>query len=103
MKCSSREIFKFFYLAAMIIAGDFFSLNSFSAVVVPGGDWYDNNNKLVEAHDGGMIKKGSTYFLYGNDRTYYNSGSGQFNTHFPGHGPAVSSWQIQIPTPITHR
>jgi beta-xylosidase len=46
------------------------------------GEMYDNNRNLIEAHDGGMIKIGNTYYLYGNDRTYYNSGNSQFNKTF---------------------
>lgn len=34
-----------------------------------GGDWRDTNGNLIEAHDGGMIKVGSVYYLYGNDRS----------------------------------
>jgi hypothetical protein len=49
--------------------------------IVPGGDWYDNNNNLIEAHDGGIIQVGSTYYLYGNDRTYYGTG-GTFDIAF---------------------
>ncbi len=52
------------------------------ATIVPGGTWRDNNGNLIEAHDGGIIKVGSVYYLYGNDRTYYNSGSGPFDRAF---------------------
>lgn len=42
-----------------------------SSVTTPGGDWIDNNGNAVEAHDGGIIKVGSVYYLYGNDRELY--------------------------------
>ncbi len=52
------------------------------ATIVPGGDWRDNNGNLVEAHGGSITKVGNTYYLYGNDQTYYLKGGPYSNTFY---------------------
>ncbi len=37
--------------------------------IVPGDLWYDTSNNLIEAHGGGILKVGNTYYWYGEDRS----------------------------------
>ena len=41
--------------------------------IVPGGDWYDNAGNHVNATEGGILKSGSLYYLWGMDRSQDNS------------------------------
>ncbi|RAV98242.1 RICIN domain-containing protein [Pseudochryseolinea flava] len=41
-------------------------------VFYPGGDWYDTNGNLVQAVEGGIMKVGSLYYLWGMDRSQNN-------------------------------
>lgn len=36
--------------------------------IVPGGDWRDNNGNFIQAHGAGMIKVGSTYYWFGEEK-----------------------------------
>jgi hypothetical protein len=38
----------------------------------PGGDWYDTNGNIVNAVEGGIMKVGSLYYLWGMDRSQNN-------------------------------
>ncbi|NLD93308.1 MAG: family 43 glycosylhydrolase [Fibrobacter sp.] len=40
--------------------------------IVPGGDWRDTNGKLIAATEGGIIKVGDLYYLWGMDRSANN-------------------------------
>ena len=37
--------------------------------IIPGGIWPDNRGQHVQAHGGGIIKAGQTYYWFGEDRT----------------------------------
>ena len=39
------------------------------AAIVPGTTWKDTGNRPIQAHGGGMIKVGSTYYWFGEDKT----------------------------------
>jgi hypothetical protein len=68
-----RLVNKYLLLAIFVvisISGTIFITWAAPANIGPqGGNWYDTNGNLIEAHDGGMIKVGNTYYLYGNDRS----------------------------------
>jgi hypothetical protein len=54
-----------------------FSLCLFSKIdaqttLYPGGDWYDTNGNIVNAVEGGIMKVGSLYYLWGMDRSQNN-------------------------------
>jgi sucrose-6-phosphate hydrolase SacC (GH32 family) len=40
--------------------------------IVPGGDWRDTNGKMIAATEGGIIKVGDLYYLWGMDRSANN-------------------------------
>jgi hypothetical protein len=42
--------------------------------IVPGGDWRAVDGSTIEAHEGGVLQVGGTYYLYGTDRSQNNSG-----------------------------
>lgn len=60
-------------LAILVLA---FSGVAFSAVAGtfrPGAEWPDNRGRHIQAHGGGIIKLGDTYFWFGEDRSRDNS------------------------------
>ena len=40
-----------------------------AALIENGAFWYDNNGDKIQAHGGGMIKLGDTYYWFGEDKT----------------------------------
>ncbi|KAF9002229.1 galactan 1,3-beta-galactosidase [Hymenopellis radicata] len=42
-------------------------------LVVPGATWTDTSENVIQAHGGGFLKAGSTYYWYGEDKSH-NSG-----------------------------
>ena len=38
-------------------------------IIQPGEIWLDNRDKPIQAHGGGILKQGKTYFWFGEDRT----------------------------------
>jgi hypothetical protein len=49
-----------------------------SVAIVPGTAWKDTQGHAIQAHGGGMIKVGSTYYWFGEDKT----GESQDNAYF---------------------
>ncbi|KIY69600.1 carbohydrate-binding module family 35 protein [Cylindrobasidium torrendii FP15055 ss-10] len=47
---------------------------SHAALIVPGATWTDTAGKVIQAHGGGILKVGSTYYWHGEDKEH-NSGS----------------------------
>ncbi|KAF5356070.1 hypothetical protein D9756_004010 [Leucocoprinus leucothites] len=43
------------------------------AVIVPGATWTDTSGNVIQAHGGGFLKVGSTYYWFGEDKSH-NSG-----------------------------
>jgi hypothetical protein len=43
-----------------------------SQAIVPGGSWTDTSGKSLQAHGAGLIKVGSTYYWFGENRTDNN-------------------------------
>ncbi|GJJ13926.1 hypothetical protein Clacol_008183 [Clathrus columnatus] len=37
-------------------------------VIVPGATWYDTSGNVIQAHGGGFLKVGSTYYWFGEDK-----------------------------------
>ncbi|KAH6916781.1 galactan 1,3-beta-galactosidase [Coprinopsis sp. MPI-PUGE-AT-0042] len=44
-----------------------------AAVIVAGADWKDTSGNIIQAHGGGILKVGSTFYWIGEDKTH-NSG-----------------------------
>jgi hypothetical protein len=44
-----------------------------AGVIVPGATWTDTSGNVIQAHGGGFLKVGSTYYWYGEDKSH-NSG-----------------------------
>ena len=57
-------------LAAILIAA---STGVFAQTINPGGVWLDNRGKHVQAHGGGILKEGDTYYWFGEDRSQGNA------------------------------
>src|SRR5688572_1104418 len=49
-----------------------FSNSQAQTTLYPGGDWYDTNGNPVHAVEGGIMKVGSLYYLWGMDRSQNN-------------------------------
>ncbi|RDB28978.1 hypothetical protein Hypma_015121 [Hypsizygus marmoreus] len=46
---------------------------AYAAVIVPGATWTDTSGNVIQAHGGGFLKSGSTYYWHGEDKVH-NSG-----------------------------
>ncbi|GLB36530.1 putative glycosyl hydrolases family 43 [Lyophyllum shimeji] len=46
---------------------------TYAAVIVPGATWTDTSGNVIQAHGGGFLKIGSTYYWHGEDKAH-NSG-----------------------------
>ncbi|KAF9056450.1 galactan 1,3-beta-galactosidase [Panaeolus papilionaceus] len=61
----------------MVLLSGFFALLAASvvqaAVIVPGATWTDTSGNVIQAHGGGFLKVGSTFYWYGEDKSH-NSG-----------------------------
>jgi hypothetical protein len=44
-----------------------------AAVIVPGATWTDTSGNVIQAHGGGILKVGSTFYWHGEDKAH-NSG-----------------------------
>ncbi len=61
---------KFFFVIALFT---FISLPlRAQTTLTPGGDWYDVNGNIVQAVEGGIMKVGNLYYLWGMDRSQNN-------------------------------
>jgi hypothetical protein len=49
-----------------------------SVAIVPGTAWKDTSGHPIQAHGGGMIKVGSTYYWFGEDKTGESKGKSNF-------------------------
>ncbi|KAF9569839.1 galactan 1,3-beta-galactosidase [Agrocybe pediades] len=41
-----------------------------AAVIVPGATWTDTNGNVIQAHGAGILKVGSTYYWFGEDKSH---------------------------------
>ncbi|KAH8834912.1 galactan 1,3-beta-galactosidase [Flagelloscypha sp. PMI_526] len=62
-----QQILKVLFLLGSI------ALNALGAVIVPGAAWTDTSGNVIQAHGGGILKVGSTYYWVGEDKSH-NSG-----------------------------
>lgn len=59
---------------SLLSALGFFALSvTHAAVIVPGATWTDTSGNVIQAHGGGFLKVGSTYYWHGEDKAH-NSG-----------------------------
>lgn len=49
--------------------------------VEPGLDWRDTDGNLIEAHGGGLLKQGDTYYWYGEDKAASHNGFAGINVY----------------------
>ncbi|THH21295.1 hypothetical protein EW146_g239 [Bondarzewia mesenterica] len=45
------------------------SLHAVAQVIVPGAAWTDTSGNVIQAHGGGFLKVGSTYYWFGEDKS----------------------------------
>ncbi|KAI1771456.1 carbohydrate-binding module family 35 protein [Hypoxylon cercidicola] len=57
------------HLLRTLLFASLSSLAEASLQVVPGATWTTSNNEHMQAHGGGLIKVGDTYYLVGEDKT----------------------------------
>ncbi|KAF5338437.1 hypothetical protein D9758_012214 [Tetrapyrgos nigripes] len=41
-----------------------------AAVIVPGATWTDTSGNIIQAHGGGFLKVGSTFYWFGEDKAH---------------------------------
>ena len=56
------------FLALVVAIATGFSVQGATQVIRPGEVWLDNRGKQIQAHGGGILKKGHTYFWFGEER-----------------------------------
>src|SRR2546430_4389427 len=49
-----------------------------SVAITPGTAWKDTSGHLIQAHGGGMVKVGATYYWFGEDKTGESKGNTPF-------------------------
>jgi len=70
-----KDLFKIsslFFAALMLLTGNHALAQALKDTIKPTELWPDNNGKHVEAHGGGIIKVGKTYYWFGEDRSKDN-------------------------------
>lgn len=55
--------------ATLLLPSGVRAQNSTPVTIRPGAEWRDNRGEIIQAHGAGMIRSGSTYFWFGEDRT----------------------------------
>lgn len=61
-----------FITVTLLLTGNFAFAQAKKDTIKPTEIWPDNNGKHVEAHGGGIIKVGKTYYWFGEDRSQNN-------------------------------
>ena len=58
------------------------SATAHAATVLPGTPWYDTDGNELQAHGGGLVVEGETYYLIGENKTSRegNEDGAQFNS-----------------------
>ncbi|TEB39093.1 galactan 1,3-beta-galactosidase [Coprinellus micaceus] len=60
-----------FYKASLLAFASIASSSlSNAAVIVPGATWTDTSGNVIQAHGGGILKAGSTWYWHGEDKTH---------------------------------
>lgn len=76
---NDRGFFRFFFASLMPLSlGVFCSARPAPGVVRPGELWPDQRGLHVQAHGGGVIKLGGTYYWFGEDRSRDNDRDKRF-------------------------
>ena len=58
--------------AVVAAAGSAGATRHGSGVIDPGAVWLDNRGKEIQAHGGGILHQGRTYYWFGEDRSQGN-------------------------------
>ena len=61
-----------YLLICTIVFSCLYSSFAETELIIPGGDWRDTDGKLIAATEGGIIKVGDIYYLWGMDRSANN-------------------------------
>lgn len=59
----------FMAIALFIVACAVATTCGLAAVIVPGAAWTDTSGNVIQAHGGGFLKVGSTYYWFGEDKS----------------------------------
>jgi hypothetical protein len=70
-----RVLLAFIILFSLVLSSPTPVSRAAPATIIPGVDWRDTSGNLIEAHGAGIIKVGSTYYWFGEDKSDNN---GQF-------------------------
>lgn len=63
---------RFFIRAGLLLGLAFCARSQTTVTIAPGAVWLDNRGQPIQAHGGGMLKLGDTYYWFGEDRGYDN-------------------------------
>lgn len=76
---------------AALLAASVVSLSSLSgaAVIVPGATWVDTSGNVIQAHGGGILKVGSTWYWHGEDKAH---NGGTFRAVSCYSSPDLTTW-----------
>ncbi|KAF9454978.1 carbohydrate-binding module family 35 protein [Macrolepiota fuliginosa MF-IS2] len=61
------------HLKYSLVVGAIAASCAFAGVIVPGATWTDTSGNVIQAHGGGFLKVGSTFYWFGEDKSH-NSG-----------------------------
>src|ERR1017187_1891370 len=61
--------------------------------IVPGAVWPDDRGQHVQAHGGGIIKVGATYYWFGEDRSAHNEPGKRYVSCYAS--PDLAHWQFR--------
>ncbi|KAF8917563.1 galactan 1,3-beta-galactosidase [Mucidula mucida] len=67
-------------------------ITAHAGLVVPGATWTDTSGNVIQAHGGGFLKVGSTYYWYGEDKSH---NSGLFKAVSCYSSPDMTTWARQ--------
>ncbi|KAF9014777.1 galactan 1,3-beta-galactosidase [Hymenopellis radicata] len=75
-------------------------ITAHAGLVVPGATWTDTSGTVIQAHGGGFLKVGSTYYWYGEDKSH---NSALFKAVSCYSSPDMTTWtrQNDALTPIS--
>jgi Glycosyl hydrolases family 43 len=85
-------------LAVVMVAGIILMAQSASAAMVaitPGTAWKDTQGHAIQAHGGGMIKVGSTYYWFGEDKTGERKGASPFLNNTCYSSTDLAHWKFE--------
>ncbi|KAF9535739.1 galactan 1,3-beta-galactosidase [Crepidotus variabilis] len=77
-----------------------FAVVSQAAVIVPGATWTDTSGNVIQAHGGGILRVGSTFYWFGEDKAH-NSGSFRAVSCYTSSDLATWARQNDALTPVS--